>query len=343
MKIRIEGYQSSKDTTLEIEGLTVITGRSNIGKSAIVRSIEAVFENQKGNNFITNGMAYTQVSLEDLGTEVVWKKTKSSSSYTIDGKIYTKCGRGELPTDLGKLGILPVRANKRDYFPQIHSQFDGPFILGDSYSPAAAAELISASQDNQIVNMAVKLSKTSERDLNSEIKIRESDLVDLKKRGESLKPYRDKLNSIKSSVGSLNISIAELKTKVERLIKLRDNYKQAQKIKSLLSIDLKVPTLNIPSPDRIKPLRDLKSRWLSNQHNMNIVVPLYEDIRLEGIAENRNTLLALSQVRNKYKNSLISISDSDVEFALIESHSKDLTTEIDTLVTTLGYCPVCRK
>ena len=47
-KVNIKNYQSIKDVSFEVDGFTVIIGKNNIGKSAIIRALEAPLANQAG-------------------------------------------------------------------------------------------------------------------------------------------------------------------------------------------------------------------------------------------------------------------------------------------------------
>jgi predicted ATP-dependent endonuclease of OLD family len=51
-RFTMRGFQSiRKSITIEVNGLTTLEGKSNIGKSAIVRFIRAAFSNQAGTDF----------------------------------------------------------------------------------------------------------------------------------------------------------------------------------------------------------------------------------------------------------------------------------------------------
>ena len=64
MKIKVENFQSIKNSEVEIEGLTVITGQNNIGKSALARAVGGVFSNLRGNSFVRRGEKYCSVEIK---------------------------------------------------------------------------------------------------------------------------------------------------------------------------------------------------------------------------------------------------------------------------------------
>ena len=61
MKIKVENFQSIKNTEIEVKGLTVITGENSIGKSALARAFNGVFTNLRGNAHVRNGESHSSV------------------------------------------------------------------------------------------------------------------------------------------------------------------------------------------------------------------------------------------------------------------------------------------
>ena len=59
MKIRVRNYQAIADASLEVEGFTAVTGRSNIGKSGLIRAISAILFGNPGEDYIRRGADFT--------------------------------------------------------------------------------------------------------------------------------------------------------------------------------------------------------------------------------------------------------------------------------------------
>ena len=72
MKVEIKNYQSIVSQTLEVEGLTVVVGKSNVGKSALLRSISASWFGQSGDYFIRDGTPNCEVRCVFDGLEIGW-------------------------------------------------------------------------------------------------------------------------------------------------------------------------------------------------------------------------------------------------------------------------------
>ncbi len=72
---RIQNFQSIEDATIVIDGLTVITGTNNSGKTSVMRAIRGVFTNATAGPLVRHGCAHLSVTLTfDDGTSVLWEK-----------------------------------------------------------------------------------------------------------------------------------------------------------------------------------------------------------------------------------------------------------------------------
>ena len=93
MKIKVENFQSIQKAEIEVDGLTVITGPNNIGKSALARAVAGLFSNMRGNSFVRRGEKSCSVEIVlDNTDSIKWEKGKSKNNYTINGKSISKVG-----------------------------------------------------------------------------------------------------------------------------------------------------------------------------------------------------------------------------------------------------------
>jgi len=143
-KIKVEGYQSLKSVELELGRFTVILGESNVGKSAMLRAVKALVENQTGlEDFLTIGMKVCRVELSmDSGNDdvlgVVWEKKKSGTQYHIHStasQSLDKFGKGVgVPVEV--INVLKMEriefAPGTKFAPNFHDQFSTPFLLEET-------------------------------------------------------------------------------------------------------------------------------------------------------------------------------------------------------------------
>ena len=138
-KVRVEGYQSLKDVEVTFGRFTVILGESNVGKSALLRAIKAVVENQTGLDFLTTGAKVCRVEMSlDAGEDVigvVWEKRKSGTQYSLHTQAIEKFGKGVgVPVEIInalKLERIEFAAGIK-FSPNFHDQFSTPFLLEET-------------------------------------------------------------------------------------------------------------------------------------------------------------------------------------------------------------------
>jgi hypothetical protein len=95
VRLRGKNFQSWSEFSLDIEGLTVITGTSDTGKSAIFRALKGVLRNELPSEFVRDGQDEAmEVSVEVGGHNVSARRThKGSTTYVIDAKDYAKLAK----------------------------------------------------------------------------------------------------------------------------------------------------------------------------------------------------------------------------------------------------------
>lgn len=147
-KVIIENFQSHEYTEIEFPpGLTIIVGESDRGKSAIIRALRWVFENEpSGTDFIRAGARNCRVTVKtDQGIAVIRERTPSRNRYIVrsaGGTEETFEGfRNEIPEEVIKAhGVSKVRLDSDlEVSLNIAPQLDGPFLLSSPGSVKAKA------------------------------------------------------------------------------------------------------------------------------------------------------------------------------------------------------------
>ena len=54
-EVEVRNFQSVEHAVFRIEGFTALVGRSNIGKSALVRAVKAALTGATGTDFVRHG------------------------------------------------------------------------------------------------------------------------------------------------------------------------------------------------------------------------------------------------------------------------------------------------
>lgn len=164
-RIEIRNFQSHAHTILDLAptgNLTVITGNSDSGKTAVIRALRWVFYNQpQGTEFIRVGCTSAQVAVTmDDGWGVTRLRTPSKNQYIVthpDGDAQTYEGFGvNVPAEVQQvLGVAPVDVGDMDLKLNIAEQLDGPF-LGNSIAASFRAKVLGKLAGTEEVDVAGK-------------------------------------------------------------------------------------------------------------------------------------------------------------------------------------------
>jgi len=92
--LEIENFQAHKQKTVTFQGFTVIVGKTNQGKSALLRALMTATLNHWNKSWITNGEKTTtvKVTLEHEGEVNTLQVIKPKNTLIFNGKEYPKIG-----------------------------------------------------------------------------------------------------------------------------------------------------------------------------------------------------------------------------------------------------------
>lgn len=185
IEIEISGFQSLERVSLKVDGFTAVTGRTNIGKSSIVRALKVALSNSLGTAFVRHGDACLRrtkglktckceayVHLSAPNFDLVWRKGDAVNMYMLNGKPMTVPGRG-FPDFLNPL-FAPVKMGDAQKMIQIADQFYPLFLLDEPGS--TVANLLSDVARLDAINVAMKMVEKDRREATSLRKVREKDV-----------------------------------------------------------------------------------------------------------------------------------------------------------------------
>lgn len=191
VEVEVRNFQSIERATFRIDGFTVVVGRSNIGKSALVRALKACLTGAPASSFVRHGATclrrlkqaktckcYSSVHIKATDFDLFWEKGDSVNRYTFNGQVYDKAERGT-PDFLQPL-FSPVKVGDRQELLQVSDQFSPIFLLDQT--GGAVADTLSDVARLDRINAAMRLAEKDRKEAVSTRKVREKDVVHLNAR-----------------------------------------------------------------------------------------------------------------------------------------------------------------
>ncbi len=250
---------SHEHTVIEpAEGLTVLIGPNNVGKSAVIAALQILCYNDNSTYVMRHGTKECSITVETGdGHTIEWKR-KKSPSYIIDDQKFDRLARSGIPDELHQALKLPkVEGSGTDEFDVHFGSQKSPIFLLDE-SGATAARFFASSSD------AIRLVAMQQR---HKEKIR-----DAKKERARLDLEAERLNAelaalapaveIERSVEKLEDSFASLKQLEQRLSELSELNvhleKQEQEVAALSAeVEALDPLTHPPVMVSSEPLDDV--------------------------------------------------------------------------------------
>lgn len=139
----IENFQSIKEAMIPLDGLTVLTGPSNNGKSVVFRALRAVLENVWPSTYLRHGTTQCKVILVFPRTDeheidfIKYIKGKTKNEYSVyyrDGRqpsVYPKIGRN-IPDEIQNIGFAQITSERGDVFSPIFQPQHSYFMLNNT-------------------------------------------------------------------------------------------------------------------------------------------------------------------------------------------------------------------
>lgn len=285
-KVSVKNFQSIANAEIEVDGLTVVTGKNNSGKSALLRAVNSVFTNALGSSFVRNGEDYCEVEIDFGKSETVrWRKgEKVKPTYWLNGGDPIHSGRNA-PSELEQFGVLPIKANGREIWPQIAPQFTGQVFLID-LPGSVMAEMVADVDRVSDLNLALRKCEKDKRSNNSLLKIRNSDHAELKKEREKYDDLEDRVGEF-SSLSLSRQHLKDLYERINKLVSLRNRYiTYFSEVENLNSVAQEVSFLDT--------LSDLENDLLDKRDKITSYEKLGRTYRKQ--LKDRNSLMGVSSL-----------------------------------------------
>jgi DNA repair protein SbcC/Rad50 len=183
--IHLHNFETHKDTKLNFsDGVNVIVGLSDTGKSSIIRALYWVFWNRpSGDSFRSFSGGDVRVEVELENCTITRVKTKTKNQYWIDDLKLRAIGT-DVPDEVKKLlTIDPINVQR---------QLDSHFLLSDS--PGKVAEHFNRVAQLDVLDLSRKNVESWLRELKSDISHNEK-LIDEYQEEEKKYEYLPKLEA----------------------------------------------------------------------------------------------------------------------------------------------------
>jgi len=192
VQVRIQDYQTVKDTSLEIRGFTVIVGKSNTGKTALLRAIEGSMFNDPITGRVREGETDTVVTIEYEDLSWTWKKGENFNDYIVTTpkgtEEYSSVGRN-VPKEITECGFREWFVDREKTRPQMAAWHQPIFLL--NRTGKVVTELMTAVTRLDVVNLAIRNCSSEIRKNRQTIKVRETDLKKAQKHERSFEALAD--------------------------------------------------------------------------------------------------------------------------------------------------------
>jgi len=319
-KIKVNNFQSHSDTEIVFSpNVTVITGRSQSGKTAILRAFRWLTENRpKGFRFHSYfSEEPTKVFLWAEGNQILHEKSDNKEQYQLNEKVFKGMGF-DVPDEI--LSILNLGVIN------IQDQLEEPFLI--TSSPGNFARVINEitnldKVDNWVSSLTTRINST-----NKEISLTENDIQVFEKKISQYENL-EQIAPVLELYDSIEKKIDQQKTQIENFKEmLQDIQYNSEAIDSLYWIDEatglyeEVKTINslvekkrivleewnhfvevshkVENIEKILPLWNDFQQTHSFIKKMSDVFILFEDLeRIDEEIETANK--AISQGRKNYK------------------------------------------
>lgn len=207
--VTLKNFQSHKDLTLEMGKLTMLTGASNSGKSAVLRALIGMCRNDSVDAFVTHGEKSLAVTATfSDGSSVTWEKGNGKNDYCIsrpDGaqEDFKNVGANVPDEVADALGMTPIVTEEgKKVHVNVHSQLESPFLISDT--PGAVAKLLGELTAASKLFAAVSEGNRQVKQSRATAKIRKQDLDNIDEQLESYADVDEQQETI-SYVGALLI------------------------------------------------------------------------------------------------------------------------------------------
>lgn len=241
--VKIDNFQSIKSIDFEINGFTCVTGKTNIGKSAIIRAISSALLGAPVVGNVRKGNKFCTVELKSEDWSLKWEKgEKGINKYWIPFNAETpldKVGQKQID-QIADMGFKSIQVGSDSIQPWFADQFEPLFLL--KKSGPAVTNFISEITRLSVLQDAITINVRAKKRLIDKSKAK---IEDKKKLNDKLGKL-SQLNSMNKLKIDLNHQSETIKESVVLYKNLKENYVKLEKTRALTSVFEKISEVKIP-------------------------------------------------------------------------------------------------
>lgn len=177
-RVTIRDFQSLHRAVLDLGRFTVITGESDVGKSAVLRALRYAATNQIGQDFVRHGADKCGVQIDFAdGATVAWVKGETAEYHLAGDGQTRKFGRfgRTVPAEVAQtLRIGEIEVGDDALLVNFHGQFSAPFLL--DCSPSLRARFLGELSGINTLYLAVQEARRQEQAARRTQTLRQQDI-----------------------------------------------------------------------------------------------------------------------------------------------------------------------
>lgn len=343
-KIYIKGFQSHEESYVKLDPwLTVVTGPTDSGKTAILRAIRWVCLGEPaGESFVNPEVKHTEVKLElESGYTITKIRSNGQTTYIISSEegYLQKYHTAKVPEEVAFLtGITTTKFSDFEHTLNFLFQLEAPFLISEA--PSTGAKVFGKLANVDDIDKALKTATSNIYGLRIDKQISEKRIEEL---SEDLKKYEhlEVLENLVNNCEQILNNIDQVNNKLYLLIKLKNeldhSLQQLRILEKKLDILAVVPELEKDLEDiegsinKYNNLLNLYSNLGKHQlalHNLKNRIQYLIDIEemadvITNLESKHKEYLKLTEIKSKYNKFTI---DYKVLKQKLESY-KDFNTQ----------------
>lgn len=369
-QVKLINFQDHKETTVDFtEGVNLIVGSSDAGKSAILRAVNFVFQNDlRGNSFIRVGTTECSVTIVfSDGVEITRVKGTDVNNYILKDEneelhVFSKVA-STVPEQIQKyLGNPPLDDKKRPiaYADQMANLF--LVDLNSSDLPRTLSELTGIQHLQTAAETLGKNARSYDRSIkerNDKIKKLNDDLVQYQyvdKDYDSISTIQSELNNLSNTLENINKARNfikrnnEISSEAKKINNLSSKYKSLAdikpKIENLSNLLTSIKTSRIHLSFHVKKTKEFKSTKADLDKYSSLCNEVFKN-KLESVSGLKSNLETAEKYHNQNTTLLSSIEKVKVDLQSEQTNIEDLQSSLDDLIQSLkdagDWCNTCNR